>query len=141
MKIFCDKCKEWYEPDSEISASLQKAREAGARLLMIKCPLCGKTAPVSPQTLALPEVVENEKFRCPIKMCAGYAVYVSEDGGFWGCGECGNVWRNSRDLFNEIRGIIKKYPHRKSVYREVGDKYSPIYSEPDDYEDMVSSES
>ena len=61
---------------------------------------------------------------------------------FWGCGECGGIWRKKKNLYAEILAIVKKYPYRQVCYKKSGKGWLPagLDNEPDDYEDLVEQE-
>src|SRR5262249_48259982 len=82
--------------------------------------------------------------RCPCRTCRGWVVKVEEYPNvfFWGCGECGNVWRDRSKLDEDISKIVKKYKYRRKSYVKLDDGWGP---EPQDqevrnYEERVESE-
>ena len=89
---------------------------------MIKCTECWESIDCNPIAVIRgesgPEPEERELLRCPIKQCIGWVCEVEEAPGktFWGCGECGNVWRKRAALDKAITKIIKKPPYREGCY-------------------------
>jgi hypothetical protein len=87
---------------------------------------------------------ESSTFRCPVSGCVGWVDLVEdEDGDFWGCGECGSIWRKKKNLMAEITQIIKKRSYRQACYAKAGRGWKPADQddEPEDYETLVEQES
>ena len=84
------------------------------------------------------------EIRCPIETCYGWVSEVEEnkDSLFYGCGNCGNIWKNKSTLFESVRSISKKYPYRVSVYLASNDGFTGVSlkEEPEDYDELVTSE-
>ena len=84
-----------------------------------------------------------EKFRCPELNCTGWIEDISDVSPVqWGCGECGNVWADSAALEGSIRHIVKRFAHRKQVYKVLKSSVVPVplAAQPSNYEQQVSTE-
>ena len=115
--------------------------------LMIECQSCGQYFSINPIESKLQEIKDEKTspLRCPVSRCCGWVSHIGRDKsekGFWGCGECGSVWRSRAALFNEIREITKKYPYRASSYVLTDNDITPASfgNESEDYEELVGSE-
>ena len=66
---------------------------------MTDCTKCYKNIPINPCDL-LSEIVpdEEEIFYCPI--CKDWTIsYIKDETEeFYGCGECGNIWKNIDEI-------------------------------------------
>jgi hypothetical protein len=86
----------------------------------------------------------SEQLRCPEKACAGWVCKVEElkDVFFFGCGECGNVWRSEQDIASAIENAVDRYPYRARAYAMSGDSWKdkPSGSMASDYEQNVALE-
>ncbi|WP_339735198.1 hypothetical protein [uncultured Gimesia sp.] len=85
----------------------------------------------------------DKPMRCPTPVCTGWISFVKdEDGDFWGCGECGEVWFEQDDLNDAIKEIISTYEYRKPCYQKSGKNWvaAPLKKEPEDYEELVENE-
>jgi hypothetical protein len=82
---------------------------------------------------------EFEQVRCPVQTCSGWVCEVDD---FFGCGECGNIWRSEKELANAIKQSIVIFPYRAAAYMLVGQtwKNNPSGSMASDYEEKVSTE-
>jgi Zn-finger nucleic acid-binding protein len=82
----------------------------------------------------------SESLRCPVETCTGFVCEVDD---FWGCGECGNVWKDRKSLDQAITQIVKKRAYRAGCYRRRGAEGWAAVSaenEPKDYEALVQRE-
>lgn len=87
--------------------------------------------------------MKEKPMRCPTAVCTGWLSFVEDDdGNFWGCGECGEVWYEREDLNAAIDDIIATYSYRKHCYEKSGKNWvgAPAKQEPKDYEDLVEVE-
>ncbi|GAB4142385.1 MAG: hypothetical protein Tsb009_12660 [Planctomycetaceae bacterium] len=85
----------------------------------------------------------DEPLRCPTPVCIGWVTYIEDDdGNFWGCGECGEVWFSRKDLNAAIKEITDTYNYRKACYTKSGRNWvaADPANEPDDYEELVEDE-
>ena len=87
---------------------------------------------------------KSPTYRCPVSRCTGWVDLIEDEdeGDFWGCGECGSIWRKRKNFFAEISAIVKKQKYRQACYRKSGHNWEPEDGdrEPDDYEDLVERE-
>jgi len=85
-----------------------------------------------------------KEIRCPCETCYGWVSEVEEDGSslFYGCGSCGNVWRNRSDLYDAVTSILEKYPYRAAAYLITKEGYfaTDLDEEPEDYEERIVDE-
>lgn len=138
--VTCNICKHAYSPSDEQRAFVDASRGKGMRFVMLKCPNCGSHSSVS----IVEEPPEPEvTYRCPVAGCAGWVSEVDEEGKkFWGCGECGSIWKSLASLEMEIAAIVSKFAYRKKSYRKKGGHWAPgdLSKEVSDYEERVASE-
>ena len=89
----------------------------------------------------VPKIEDRRVFYCPTPQCVGFVEYDKEND-IYECSECGSSWKNKQELFNDISIIVKKYPHRKSVYLKIknGWRSIPIGTSPDNYGSIVQNE-
>ena len=80
--------------------------------------------------------------RCPAHACTGWVCEIDEPGepAFWGCGECGTVWRPQGALDAAIAEAIGQHSYRASCYVHDGTHYRDSGKAPRNYEDHVRSE-
>jgi uncharacterized Zn finger protein len=140
MQVNCNICKHVFRPSDEQNAFIDRSRGKGMKFVMLKCPNCGSHSSVS----IVEEPPEPEvTYRCPVAGCWGWVSEV-DDGGdkFWGCGECGSIWRSLASLEKEITAIVARFPYRRKSYRKKGAHWAPgeLTKEVSDYEDRVASE-
>lgn len=79
----------------------------------------------------------NFQIHCPTSHCSGWVCFID---GFYGCGECGNVWFSKADLDQAIDEIIQQYAHRRQVYQKIDNSYQPLENEPSSYNALVETE-
>jgi len=109
--------------------------------VMIGCPVCDYPLPFNPQhprgTMEEPD--KEPQLRCPVDACSGWVCKVED---FWGCGECGEVWRDRKSLNRAISATVKKHPYRAGCYVKKGSGWTPAdqAQERSDYEELVESE-
>jgi uncharacterized Zn finger protein len=143
MNITCKNCNEKFTPKGKLEKFINESLDKGMKFMMIECPKCGRNFPFKPAEMEESIQVESEiPLRCPIHGCSGLVAFIGEES-FYGCGECGSVWKEQKNLFRDIEKSISIYPYRSKVYDKINDKYIAIDSskEPKDYEKKVSKES
>lgn len=89
--------------------------------------------------------MSTSTYRCPVSACAGWVSLVADDeeeGPFWGCGECGSIWRERVNLLAEIDAMVARFPYRAGCYRRADGGWLPAdpASIPAEYERRVQEE-
>ena len=150
--VVCGKCQGEFQASSDQQLLIEKARSKGQKLVALQCPLCSRITSFDPSLEASPPIPEgavtqdNEiPYRCPVSGCVGWVSFVPSSGeerSFWGCGECGSIWYEEKNLQMEIGRIIAEYSYRKSAYRKEEGNWKPVVhdEQPSDYEDLVNKE-
>ena len=143
MKAICPHCNIEFKFTKEQEEFIKDSKDKEMNFIMIGCSNCNRNFPINPSSLDL-NVKTEVNLRCPISGCCGFiSEIIDNDEQFYGCGECGAIWYNINNLFNEIANIIKIYPYRKKVYILKGEKeFAPISIEnsPKEYEQLVEQE-
>ena len=166
-KIQCPDCGMPFSPTDEDWTLIQNLAKADASLAMIICTECWESVDCNPVAVvqggaftekaasgsersARPEIPSppgsepSPTFRCPVLGCTGWVCEVEESPRktFWGCGECGNVWRTRDKLEKAITKILKKRAYRETCYERSESGWLP--ADPDqehpDYEELVEEE-
>ncbi|MGY2398391.1 hypothetical protein [Pseudomonas sp. SDO5271_S396] len=139
----CQVCDKTFELDAHQQKLIAPMVAKGQRFIMIECPACGS----STQYIKAEAPVENHHFaqnyRCPITQCAGWVDLIDENTRpFWGCGECGSIWYDEKNLQKEITDIVALHPYRARSYIQRDGKWIPgdLNSEPANYEKLVEKE-
>ena len=149
LEIRCSNCGKTFTPAPSDEELVMRLRGLGAKLAMVECGMCGHATDCNPcQVLPGDEQRESPQrgpeLRCPVMGCTGCVSEVDADtaDSFWGCGECGNVWRSRAALSKAVTEIVKKFPYRKVCYVRHGHRWDPAppEEEPADYEDTVERE-
>jgi hypothetical protein len=140
-KITCKICKHNYVPKKQQAKFMAESREKGMKFVMLSCLRCGSGCSVQ----LVPDAPEHEPpYRCPVAGCYGWVSHVQETPrkSFWGCGECGSIWKTLAALEKEITAIVAKYAYRKKSYRKKAGNWLPAdpTKEPSDYDERVLSE-
>ena len=124
-KVRCQECGQLFVAHEDEGESLEIFGKAGDTELFIECTVCNTYTACNPSAIIAgvdDPVVKHSSaevpLRCPIARCDGWVSYVEESStsSFWGCGECGNVWRTRSALERAISKIIKRYPYRSGSY-------------------------
>lgn len=139
----CQVCKESFELDTQQYKVVAPLVAKGQRFIMIECPLCGSSTQYvkAEQSPEAPHRTQN--FRCPVTQCAGWVDFIDENNRpFWGCGECGSVWYEDKNLQKEITDIVALHRYRAHSYKELNGQWVPgdLDLEPADYEELVAKE-
>jgi len=140
MELTCNICKRAYAPIAEQNAFMHASRGKGMKFVMLKCPHCGSHSSVS---IAEETPEPKPTYRCPVAGCAGWVSQVEDERmGFWGCGECGAIWKSLAGLAREITAIVAKFTYRKQSYRKRGRHWMPgdLAKEVGGYEERVAAE-
>ena len=150
-RVRCSNCGKTFLPTGKSLEIIVDLAGKGASLAMIECAVCGITTNCNPldivpgsQPSSTPQPTFSDiRFRCPTLGCVAW-VHEINDGEdvFWGCGECGDIWRGQQALDRAISHIVKMFPHRKKVYVRTGKHWSfvPESQEPKNYEELVGKE-
>jgi uncharacterized Zn finger protein len=154
MQIICDKCGQAFEPTKSDQRLVNAGIKKKMTLVMVECQHCYKYAAIDPRMLGAstthqisPQQVPD-LYRCPTSHCTGWVADISDvptESGKkvkWGCGECGNVWKDDAALQRAISSIVARAPHRAAVYHQQGKNWLPVElkAQPVDYETTVESE-
>ncbi|WP_339472169.1 hypothetical protein [Pseudomonas sp. EL_65y_Pfl1_R83] len=139
----CQVCKTIFELDAQQQKFVASLIAKGQRFIMVECPSCGS----STQYIKAEEAVEDSRqvanYRCPITQCTGWVDLIDEKTRpFWGCGECGSLWYEEKNLQKEITSIVALHPYRAHSYEQLNGKWVPavLSSEPENYEALVEQE-
>jgi hypothetical protein len=138
----CTQCTKEFVPTKEQQNFILSAKEKGMKFIMIKCPNCAKSFPFNPILLGEYNP-ENKAIQCPVPRCVGFVSFINDEKkNFYGCGECGSIWYDKKNLNKEIKVIIEKYSYRTNVYSINNEAIEPVPldQEPKDYENWVSKE-
>jgi hypothetical protein len=130
MEQKCESCKNLVVLTVEQEKNVREFAEKGMPFMVSRCPFCHNMLILHPLSLMgitaeLPVIEDNRLFYCPTPCCIGYVEYDKESN-FYNCAECGSIWKNKNELFYSITEIIKKYPHRKFVYKKVKNGWKSI---------------
>jgi uncharacterized Zn finger protein len=99
MEIKCPNCLKIFNPNEKDEKFILEAIKKNQKLAFIECQECYKDVPVNPlNLLEIENKPEDKIMDCPI--CKdGIIVHIkNETEDFYGCGECGNVWKNITDI-------------------------------------------
>lgn len=154
MEVTCGMCGHKFVPNAKDKEFILQAAEKGMRLAVITCPKCpmGKVDPVAITSdlesananVDTPQLDNETPYRCPVSGCYGLVSFIDNPGekSFWGCGECGCIWYNTQNFFNEISEIVKKYPYRQHSYKKTGNEWlpCPLEKEAKNYDTLVEKE-
>lgn len=139
----CQVCDKTFELEALQQKFVAPLVAKGQSFIMIECPSCGS----STQYVKAEEPIETShqvrNYRCPITQCAGWVDLIDEKTRpFWGCGECGSIWYEEKNLQKEITNIVALHPYRAHSYKNLNGKWIPgdLNSEPTNYEDLVEKE-
>src|SRR5690606_25898255 len=104
------------------------------------CPNCGMSFDFNPSDTNVN--VENElPLRTPISGSHGFISFIEDnEGNFFGCDETGAIWRQEKNLFNDIDLIIKKYPHREKCYLRTQNGWIANPDEPENMDELIDIE-
>ncbi|MES2821146.1 MAG: hypothetical protein V4812_19395 [Pseudomonadota bacterium] len=141
MKIICEFCNESFEPNKAQCDLIEKVRLKGAGLVMLECPHCYAD-------LTIKSDLGNDSnvpvYRCPVIGCTGWVSYAELDGegSCFGCGECGSIWKEKKNLDKYIADSIRRYSYRQYSYNIVNGEFFPGKPEAElsNYEDLVELE-
>ncbi|WP_348749476.1 hypothetical protein [Pseudomonas rhodesiae] len=139
----CQICDKIFALDAQQHKLIAPMIAKGQRFIMIECPCCGSSTQYVKAEEFLPPQTDVQNYRCPVTQCAGWVDFIDEPTRpFWGCGECGSVWYEEKNLQKEITSIIALYPYRASSYKQMNGKWVPgdLRSEAANYEELVEKE-
>jgi uncharacterized Zn finger protein len=138
--IKCSQCNIEFVPAKEQQDFIIQSTSKGMNLIMLECPKCGKLFPINPILSGEVTIPESKPLRCPVPRCVGLVSKIDDDNtSFYGCGECGSIWYDKKNLYAEILNIIEIYPYRDSEYIMKGEAILPSL-EIKDYEIQVLKE-
>ena len=152
QQLRCANCGESFTPTDDGWRFIQEMAGKNSPLVMVKCTKCFEPMMCEPAAALRGETVtpddggggEEEPLRCPVPQCIGWVSEVEEDRGktFWGCGECGTVWRKKAKLDKAISKIVKRFPYREKSYVLTDDGWEPAPEDDEhpDYEELVEEE-
>ncbi|WP_124365009.1 hypothetical protein [Pseudomonas sp. R3-52-08] len=139
----CQVCNETFELDAQQQKFVAPLVAKGQNFIMIECPSCGSSTQFVKAAESADGSVEPANYRCPISQCAGWVDLVEEPPrSFWGCGACGSIWYEEKNLQKEITGIVALHRYRASSYKQLDGRWVPgdLSSEPENYEELVEKE-
>ncbi len=105
MKIACPRCKANFDASPAQARLITSLKAKGAALAMVECTQC-----FFDFGLELTDQTEPDKpIRCPVKACGGWVSCVTLKGRtpFYGCGECGTIWKQANLLFDAVASTKK----------------------------------
>jgi len=105
MKIKCLKCQKVFDATAQQEQFINQSKSKNMNLIFIECSECYRNTPVNPRDLLSqesPKVEKDSPVKCPI--CDGMVSFIENDteGNFYGCGECGSIWRQQENLMKDI---------------------------------------
>ena len=123
MKVECTNCERGFDATPSQSKLIERLTAAGAPLAMLECPHCGLFFGIALR----PSREEETPYRCPMSGCAGWVSYVTlkRRRPFYGCGECGCLWKTEADVFAAISAVVKRYPYRRKSYVRKDGRWLP----------------
>ncbi|MFC6298736.1 hypothetical protein GNF76_06815 [Pseudomonas sp. CCM 7893] len=139
----CKVCSQTFELDAQQQAFIAPLVAKGQKFIMIKCPCCGSSTQYVKVAENASAEDQSKNYRCPITQCSGWVDLIdNQPPPFWGCGECGSVWYEEKNLQKEITNIIALHPYRGGSYKKVNGRWLPadLSSEPANYEELVRKE-
>jgi hypothetical protein len=130
MVVECKKCVKTFELTKAQEDNVKEFAQKNMPFMVETCPLCHSMVILHPLSLMgitdeLPEIEDNRLFYCPEPCCIGYIEYDKKNKKY-NCSECGATWKNKNEIYNSISEIIKKYHHRKDVYKKMKNGYKSI---------------
>lgn len=140
IKITCKNCKTDFIPDRNQRKFIKSSREKNMTFIMLDCPNCDMSFDFNPTDNS--DNVEHElPLRTPISGSHGFISYIEDnESDFFGCGETGAIWKQEKNLFNDIDLIIKKYPHREKCYLKTKNGWIANPDEPENMDDLIDKE-
>jgi hypothetical protein len=146
MEIKCTGCQKLFTLTNEQENTVKEFAENKMPFMAFRCPLCHSQQILHPLELMgitneLPTIEDTRLFYCPSSCCTGYIEYDKERK-MYNCAECGSKWKNKNEIYNSISAIIKKYKHRKVVYKKTKNGWVsiPIGTAPDEYYSKVQND-
>lgn len=109
MKIKCLKCQKIFDATVQQEQFINQSKSKNMSLIFIECSECHRNVPVNPSDLLLlqetPKIEKDSPIKCPI--CDGMVSFIENDtdGNFYGCGECGSIWRKQENLMKDISEV------------------------------------
>lgn len=108
MKIKCLKCQKIFDATTQQEQFINQSKSKNMSLIFIECSDCHRNVPVNPSDLLSqesPKIEKDSLIKCPI--CDGMVSFIENDtdGNFYGCGECGSIWRKQENLMKDISEV------------------------------------
>ena len=112
MEIKCPNCFEIFVPNKKEEQKISNAIKKDQKFFITECIKCYQDIEINPCDLLNINTPNEEKIiYCPI--CndeIGVVCYVKDETEeFYGCGECGNIWKSKSEIENLIKNGLKKY--------------------------------
>ena len=100
MDVKCPNCLELFNPNEKDEILISEAIKRKQNFAMVECSKCYKDIPINPCDLLL--IINNKKneeiIYCP-KCKEGIITHImNETENFFGCGECGNIWKDINEI-------------------------------------------
>jgi hypothetical protein len=121
--VSCTRCEQVFEPVGAAVKKVARTVKAGDRALSLVCPSCKSISMV-----LVGDTQAEPSLRCPVPACPGFVSFIEKSkksGAFWGCGECGSIWRDEKNLQREITAIVKRFAYRTQSYKQAGGVWVP----------------
>lgn len=121
--VTCVTCERGFDAEGLAAKKVARTVKAGGSALSLHCPFCEQVVMV-----LVSDAEQEALLRCPVPGCAGFVGLVPKKGkapAFWGCGECGSIWRDVKNLYREITAIVRRFPYRKQSYKKSGAAWVP----------------
>ena len=145
MEQQCDNCQKMVVLTKEQEIGVREFAANNKPFMVSRCPFCHSMLILHPLKLmgitnVLPIIEDTRLFYCPSPCCIGYVEHDKESD-VYNCAECGSIWKSKDEIFYSISEIIKKHPHRKTVYKKSknGWKSIAIGTEPNSYYSKVQN--
>jgi uncharacterized Zn finger protein len=102
MEIKCFNCSKIFIPSKAEKIKISEAIKKEQKLFMAECTMCYQVVPINPcNLLQLIDKEEEEIIQCPICKDGLISFIKNETEEFYGCGECGNIWKNKNEINNK----------------------------------------
>ena len=149
VSVVCEECGKEFRPlETKHAEMVRRCAADGDKKLAIECPHCKDYSTLNPVAVVAGKggaAVFTPTYRCPVSRCSGWVDYVDNEDDerpFWGCGECGSIWRKKAKLLKEIESIVKTFSYRRKCYRKSKGEWLPADPDkiPDEYDERGEDE-
>lgn len=126
IKSECQTCHRTFTLSNQQAILVTDMLKRNLNFIMIECPLCGLATNYKAENETMQKLIQPSPYRCPVSHCSGWVEFIDENSsGFFGCGECGSMWYEEKNLQKEITHIISLYNYRAKCYEMISYKWIP----------------